>query len=134
MDSIYISADRRLEIVQYEEPAVNLGNFVNNALPSDWAPDEVANRLLVPYGAQDYRVLNCRLPGQHHPTSNSHTYRMQTTMKVPYGHELLGPYGTKYKAGHRAQDWPGAKGVDWTKEDWDAQYIHSDWPATTSRS
>ena len=134
MDCIYISEALRLELVQFEEPTVHLGNFVNNSLSSRWTPDEVTDQLWTPSARQDYRVLNARLIGQYYPSTHDHTYRMETTLNVPYGYEVLGPYGTKYRAGHRLADWPEAKGHDWTKEEWEAYTAVMQWPEMPSRT
>ena len=87
-------------LTPFEEPTVHFGNFVNNPLSSDLAPEEYRRR--VHDTTQRLDVQNCKLEGHIILGSlRTHTYRMETMKTLLQGVELLGPYGRAYRAGHR---------------------------------
>jgi len=131
-DYIYINKTWKLQLTSYEEPPLHLANFVNNQLSPVLNRAEVEARLWPLVVRQNYQMTNCRIIGRMHEESRTHTYRLETVLRVPTGMELLTAYGTHY-AGHRVCASADLPDPDLSREDAERS-IHPRWPHMSSRT
>jgi len=116
-DCVWISDLEQLVLKMDEDPVRHHGNLVNNCL-STTLDLEASRRLLTEEaGPQDYRVAHCEITGKYYGRNNTHGLRMEMVEKALSGYEVLGSYGTRYRAGHRSRDFPELPGRELSFEE-----------------
>jgi len=133
-DCIYLNRDWSLLLTSFEEPPVHLANFVNNALGPSLDSRQVAERLCRGPIRQNYQTNNCKIIGKLDLARGTHSYRLETTLRVYSQMELLCAYGQRYRTGHRSADFPQLPGEDYTYEDAEREVQTPRWPSMPSRT